>query len=271
MEAIEPPRLSELAPLALLYHENSKINRATLPYLAESIGEFAADVEQLRRSATAAKTYPGSDRIELARLGRLPRPDQPLDVVLAGRRSVREFSAAPVPLRAVASLLQRALGVTGEMTHAEHPEIRQRMRAHPSGGALYPIETYLVALRVEQLDAGVYHYHAPDECLEVVRRANLTDRLASLVLTAGGPFDAAGVIVLAARWEQSIAKYGERSYRVVLLDAGHVAQNLLLVATGLGLATCPVAGFHDDALAAEVGLDPNREPVLYLILFGGAK
>jgi SagB-type dehydrogenase family enzyme len=270
MQALERPALAELAPLALLYHENSKINRATLPYLAESIGEFASDLEQLRRSTTATKTYPGGERIELGRIGRLPQPDQPLAAVLAGRRSIREYDARPVPLRTVASLLHHACGTTGEMGHPEHPEIRQRLRAHPSGGALYPIETYLVALRIEGLDAGVYHYHAPDDCLEVVRRADVADRLASLMLMGGGRLDSAGLVVFAARWEQPIAKYGERSYRVVLLDAGHVAQNVLLVAGALGLATCPIAGFHDDALAAELGLDPNQEPVLYLIAFGWA-
>ena len=121
------------------------------------------------------------------------------------------------------------------MRHPDHAEIRQRLRAHPSGGALYPIETYLVALAVEGLAAGVYHYHAPDNCLEPVSLGARPDQFGPLVLTATARLDAAALVVLSARWEQPIAKYGERSYRVMLLDAGHVAQNLLLVATALGL------------------------------------
>jgi SagB-type dehydrogenase family enzyme len=75
-------------------------------------------------------------------------------------------------------------------------------------------------------------------------------------------------IVLSARWDRPIAKYGERSYRIVALDAGHLAQNILLVATALGVAGCPIAGFHDDALAAELGLDPREESPLYVITLG---
>ena len=63
-------------------------------------------------------------------------------------------------------------------------------------------------------------------------------------------------------------KYGERGYRVLLLDAGHVAQNILLVATALGIGACTVAGFHDDALAHELGVDAQEEPVLYTLTLG---
>jgi SagB-type dehydrogenase family enzyme len=65
-------------------------------------------------------------------------------------------------------------------------------------------------------------------------------------------------------------KYGERSYRFVLLEAGHIAQNILLAATGVGAAALPVGGFQDDCINELVGLDGCEDMTLYLILVGMA-
>jgi SagB-type dehydrogenase family enzyme len=268
MPSLDPPPLTELAPLALLYHENSKINRATVVPLAESVGEFISDLDQLRRVTTSAKTYPSAERIEFSKLGRLPVPKQSLAGVLSSRRSVRVYEDRPLALPKVAALFWNACGITGQLVHAEHREIRQHLRAYPSAGALYAIEIYLVAFRVAGLAAGIYHYHALSNCLETVRTGDLADRFNMLLLHPSDRLDAPAVIVLSARWEHVVAKYGERSYRVASLEAGHVAQNILLVATALGLAGCPIAGFMDDALAAELKLDDRQEPPIYAITLG---
>lgn len=268
MPSTENPQLSELAPLALVYHENSKLNCSTAARLADAVGEFSADADARRRSITAAKTYPTADRIDLACVARQPRCNRPLCDVLSRRRSVRQFSPRGLSLSAVAAMLQSAGGISGESEDQEEPGLVQLLRAAPSGGALYPIETYLVAFRPEGFEQGIYHYHAPQHALETVRQGNLRDRFESLILTASEPLAAPALLVLAARWETPFRKYGERGYRVLLLDAGHVAQNLLLTAVALDLAACPIAGFHDDALGAELGLDPASEPVVYVILVG---
>jgi SagB-type dehydrogenase family enzyme len=262
---------SDLAPLALLYHENSKVNPSTKGYLAESIVDFSSNLDELRRIATSAKTYPGAARVAIDSLQHLPVPCRPLDGVLRSRRSRRAFSPRALPLEKLAALLNHACGTTGTLRHEQHPEIEQPLRAYPSGGALYPIEVYLVAFHVTGLAAGVYHFHPPDRCLETARAGAAAERFAALVMTDPAPLAAPAMLVLAGRWERPLAKYGERGYRILWLDAGHVAQNLLLVAEGLNLAACPIAGFDDDRLAAELGLSPRGEPPLYVILIGEAK
>ena len=67
-----------------------------------------------------------------------------------------------------------------------------------------------------------------------------------------------------------LAKYGERGYRILLLDAGHLAENVLLTAAALNLSACPLAGFFDDRLARTLELNPTEEPVLYAITIGNA-
>lgn len=268
MNPSEQPALSKIAPLSLMYHENSKINRSSEHLLAESIAEFTNNIDELRRSTTAAKTYPGSARVQLADVRSVPKVNQPLNVVLSRRRSVRAYASQALSLPDLTAILEHADGVTGQLRDPAHVEIVQSVRAAPSGGALYPIEVYVVAFNVDGINAGVYHYHPVQRCLEVLRVGDFSERVGSLVLTGNESVSAAAVVVLTGRWALPLRKYGERGYRVMLLDAGHVAQNILLVASALGIGACSVAGFHDDELADELGVDAGEEPVLYTLTLG---
>lgn len=259
----------EPAPAARLYHENAKLNASNVGYLSDRIGAFAGDREGVLHSVAAEKTYPSLHRIPFPERRRLPRPRMPLDRILARRRSVRAYSDAPVPFGTIAALLDYAAGETGRLQHPDDPAISQRVRANPSGGGLYPIEMYLVANRVDGLEAGVYHVHALDRCLEPAGDGAAAQKASEHVLAMDSERTAPAVVVLAARWRTVLEKYGERGYRVFLLDAGHLMQNLLLVATALDLGACPVAGFLDDALARALGLDPREEPPVYAMTLGG--
>lgn len=258
----------ELGPIASLFHENSKITRSSLTYLAEMVGEFSKDVDQIRLSTSSAKTYPGAERICFADVRRRYRPTMRLCHALAKRRSVRRFSDRPVDLGRMVSILENAYGVTGQISHPEHPEIVQPLRAAPSGGALYPIELYVAALNVAGLSDAIYHVQINQRCLEMCRPGPIAPSLEPLVLMPYGRLDAPCLLILTARWERTLAKYGERGYRFILLDAGHVAQNVLLVAASLGLGGLPIGGFLDDDLSEALRLDPRQEPAIYVIALG---
>ena len=98
MNPYEQPALSELAPLCLMYHENSKINRSSEHLLTESIAEFTSNIDELRRSTSAAKTYPGSARVQLSAVRSVPKVNQPLNVVLSRRRSIRAYAPKALSL-----------------------------------------------------------------------------------------------------------------------------------------------------------------------------
>lgn len=262
------PKPSDLAPLALLYHENSKISPSNMHELAESVAEFSSDPDTLRGSITNPKTYPGPDRIPLLPRSKLPIPGEPLAKTLSRRRSARSHGNGPVAFHAVASMLDHACGVTGSIHLPEEIGFDQPLRANPSGGALYPVEIYCVAFQIAGLEPGIYHHHPVDRCLEVVRKPAALKDFESLVLTPDSRLECAGLIILAGRFMVTMSKYRERGYRVMLLDAGHAAQNLLLTATALGIAACPIAGFLDDALGDQLGLDRAHETPLYAISFG---
>jgi len=182
--------------------------------------------------------------------------------VLGKRRSERRFSGEEIlPLRTVSKLLWAAQGTTS--CRGGIP-----LRTAPSAGALYPVETYVFALRVEGLNAGVYHLNAKDFCLERHRELDGKTDLAGAAMGQRFVGRAPLVFAFSAIFRRNMHKYGHRGLRYILLDAGHICQNLTLGATALGLKSCPVAAFFDETMNELVGVDGEEEVVLYLVPVG---
>lgn len=200
----------------------------------------------------------------------LEAPEMPaatLADVLRRRCSCRQFAREPIERSELGNLLHAAYGVLGTIDlWGEFCE-----RPVPSGGGLYPLELYALCQRVRGLDGGAYHYVPLGHRLEVVRPDPLPSHMTS-ELFLGQPYlvNAAAIVVITAVVERSLWKYEDRGYRYILLEAGHVAQNLNLCAEGLGLASLNLGGFFDQDLMALLKLDEDREIVLYGIALGSA-
>jgi SagB-type dehydrogenase family enzyme len=185
------------------------------------------------------------------------------DVVLA-RRSRRTFGPDPLTEVECAHLLFFATGLTHRARTRGGGWLP--LRAAPSGGALYPLEVYVYAAAVEDVPRGVYRYQVEGHALEPV--ADPAD-LSALALNPPSITAAPAVFLLAATPGRSRAKYLERGYRLVLLEAGHLAQNLQLAATALGLRSCCVAGFLDEAARRAVAVPAaSGTDVVYLVAVG---
>jgi len=142
------------------------------------------------------------------------------------------------------------------------------LRTAPSAGALYPVETYVIAHRVDSLEPGAYHYAVLERELERLRSGDLRLPVARAALDQGIAAEAAAVFVWSAIWRRSTWKYGQRAYRYAPLDAGHIAENVALAAVGLGLGTCQIAAFYDDEANALLDLDGDEESVIYMTVVG---
>ena len=192
---------------------------------------------------------------------------------ISRRRSARDFSSAALTLAELSQLLWAGTGITAGRGGEYY-------RAAPSAGALYPIETYVVAHRVEGLPAGLYHYRlvGTDEhgradagkghVLEELADRDLHTEMAAAALDQRVAADAAAVFVWTAVFGRSRWKYRERAYRYVYLDAGHIAAHVSLAAVALGLATCQLAAFYDDELNSLLGIDGETEGAVYLTVVG---
>jgi SagB-type dehydrogenase family enzyme len=179
-----------------------------------------------------------------------------VEQALAARRSRRSYASAPVTLAEAGQLLWAAQGVTG-------PE---GQRTAPSAGALFPLELYLAASRVEGLAPGIYRYNAAEHALELHVAG---DRRREMTAAASGQDCmrfAACALVLAAVPERC-AKYGDRAAKFIHIEAGHAAQNVYLQAESLELGVCAVGAFSAGEVqrAAELGRD---EQAVYLLTVG---
>ena len=126
----------------------------------------------------------------------------------------------------------------------------------------------MVANEVEGLEQGLYHYDVLGRALERLYAGDLRLPVARAALDQRIAAEAQAVFVWTAVLERSRWKYGERFVRYVLLDAGHIAGNVALAATALGLGTCQIAAFYDEEAAGILGVDPDAEPVVYMSTAG---
>ena len=215
------------ADLGAVYHESSK------PGGAQALGALLDWGER----PPGTKSYPDAEQVAL------PDPRDirglSLEEAVEARRSVRDYAASPLSLEELSRLLHAAQGVT---------EPRLGFRAAPSAGALYPIELYPIIYDVAGLEPGIAHYAVQEHALELLQPGDF--RAAVVRAGLGQAFlGQAGVcFVLSAIFQRTRWRYRERTYRYVLLEAGHVGQNLYLAATSMGLGACAVGAFLDDAL-----------------------
>jgi len=224
-------------------------------------GAMPAPEPHWQRRVGMYKSYAedGTALLALERPPTLPQAD--LWECLRSRRSRRRFTDAPLPQETLMLLLWAAQGIT-EPGH-------RPLRTAPSAGALYPLETYVAAARVENLAPGIYHWELPEERIALVQgRDDVADAAAAACLGQGMVARAAVTFIWSAVWGRSAQKYGDRALRYAYLDAGHAAENLHLAVEALGLGTCMIGAFLDDEMNALAGVDGQEEAVLYAACVG---
>lgn len=222
----------------------TELDRTRLPEFLDRVERFGGDV-------TTPRSYPGFPRRPLPRVG--ARRLTSLDRTLATRRCVRRLGTSIAPPATLARLHRFAHGDFDD--HHRGPT--------PSAGGLQAIELYEVHVDAGGwLAPGVYHYdragHHLSQLVEGAARAEWEKRVPSWRPIEGGAWLWI-VVGDAARVE---AKYGERAYRFLLLEAGHLMQNLCLLSASVGLCTVPLGGFFEREIARALGL-PGEDVVLY--------
>lgn len=205
------------------------------------------------------KRYPDCERIALPKLS---APDAgSLHDALSRRRSVRRFGPTPLSAEHLSYLLWASTGIS-------HRQAGYEFRTAPSAGALYPVETYLSVQNVEGIEQGIYHYAIADHALELLRAGVFSVDVARAALDQQMCAEAAVVFIWTGIFARSKWKYKQRAYRYVYLDAGHIAENLALTATGLGLAGCHIAAIYDDEANEIIDVDGTEESVIYMTAAG---
>jgi SagB-type dehydrogenase family enzyme len=246
-----------------IYHENSKL-RASDTATFVNIATVNTSLEIRSVITRPFSNYPGFPRIPLTR--DFAPAAQAFETILRERCSSRDFSGEPGSLESLAKILYLGDGIARRVKAPDGTE--WLLRTAPSGGGLFPVDLYCFILNVEQVAPGLYFYNVLDHCLEQVVARDFTPLLRETTALEGSIDNACACIVMVGFMQRAKFKYGERAYRFVLLEAGHIAQNVLLAAQAEGLGAVPVGGFLDDPLNESIGLDGCDEVVLYLVLLG---
>lgn len=180
-----------------------------------------------------------------------------LEETLFKRRSIREFSAAPLSLGEISQLLWAAQGITESWGG----------RTAPSAGGLYPLEVYVIAGNVDNLPSAVYKYIPDGHKIQLIKEGDIRTDVAKAALNQSWVEDGSAVLAITAVYRRTTQKYGDRGIRYVHMEAGHAAQNICLEATALELGAVTVGAFNDNQVASLLNIKPEETP-LYVIPVG---
>jgi len=181
------------------------------------------------------------------------------------RHSLRKYGKEALTLEELTFLLWTTQGVKQVTSRPA------TLRTVPSAGARHCFETYLLVNRVEGLSPGLYAYRAIDHELSLVATGeHFADRLTNACLRQEFVRTSAVTFFWAADVYRMEWRYGERGYRYLHLDAGHICQNLYLAATAVNAGVCAIAAFDDDAVNKILNLDGINEFTVYIATVGKA-
>ncbi|MBV8078812.1 MAG: SagB/ThcOx family dehydrogenase [Actinobacteria bacterium] len=237
------------------FHEASRLHPRIAPGRLPSLLLLGRSAELQQSAARSSRTHAHRSGIALQR-GAVPGGS--FRDALVRRRSSAPDEARSISLRTLGGLLEAGYAV------------QSGRRTVPSGGALYPLELYVVALAVEDCSESVFHYDPFAHRLEQLGDADRAAVSSALVDPSLGE-RAAAVLVLTAMFWRTRFKYGLRGYRFALLEAGHVVQNVVLAAACADVAALPVGGYYDRRVDALVGADGLDEASVYVVILGGGR
>jgi len=175
-----------------------------------------------------------------------------LETALARRRSVREFSQKKLTFSEIGQLAWAGQGIT---------DSENGLRTAPSAGALFPTTLYIA------IYDGLFVYRPQDHSLQQILNRDIRDRLASAAFDQNAVRDAPCDIIIAGSVRKLIPRYQNESRKFMILEAGHVAQNILLQAVGLDLGSVPIGAFNTNAVNNICQMGRDVEP-LYIICIG---
>lgn len=204
--------------------------------------------------------------IPLPATGTLKMPEMPLAKAIEQRRSLRKYSAVPLKQEELSFLLW-ASSWARDFRSTEHIELT--FRNVPSAGSRHPLETFLDIRRVEGIKPGLYYYHPVKHCLvldnnspEIAAKIHEGCMFQEMIPQAAVNF------IFSAVPYRTVWRYGQRGYRYLYLDAGHIGQNIHLAAEAIDAGACMIGAFLDEVMNEALGLDGIEEFVIYIASVG---
>ncbi len=185
--------------------------------------------------------------------------DTSLVTAISNRKSRRSFSDQSISLDELSFLLWSTQGVRQKLGpgHA--------YRVVPSAGCRHALETYIAAIKIKDLKKAIYRYLPLEHKLvKVAEHENLEEKLTKGALNQPFVGNCAVTFIWTTIPYRMEWRYGDASYKVIALDAGHVCQNLYLACEAIGCGTCAVAAYDQELIDKLLGVDGDDEFTVYM-------
>lgn len=216
------------------------------------------------------------------KLPKFSKVTAPIGSVIRSRRSIRDFKGRKLSLKELSTLLYYGNGVSGDFDHNPHKgfdstvslgeDYISNVRTAPSGGGLYPIYLYIIALSVDKLEKGIYKYMPLTHSLEIVKTFDDKDleyyfNISNFGLNIDMNKVSAAIYYVYNIYENS-RKYGDMGLQFAFIEVGEIAQNIHLTATAESIISCDIGGFDKGLSESFLGLDGLTNHLLHITLVG---
>jgi SagB-type dehydrogenase family enzyme len=193
-------------------------------------------------------------------------PNMTLYQAMKDRRSVRMYDEKALTLDELSYLVWATQGVR---LYKQTDKASFTMRTVPSAGARHAFETYLLINHVEDIPAGLYFYNAEDnQLIQLSIQADIAEVISQACFEQPMIKTSAVTFIWVAIPYRMSWRYGERSWRYLHVDAGHVCQNLYLAGESIDCGTCAVGAYSDELFSIAMNLDIANEFVIYAATIG---
>jgi SagB-type dehydrogenase family enzyme len=244
----------EDSSLWMTFHHNSRLSFYRPPLADRAVADVMRALHPvLSYEEAEAHRSVNASQIQRTLMGK----------ALTGRRTTDAFGPEPMDAENLDCILTGAYGIIAPRGNAP-PH-----RTVPSAGALYPAELYVLVRNVRDVAKGIWHYNPIESRMELIdsRAAAITEVNTAFVQAAIVERSAIIVLITMA-FERQTFKYGPRGYRFALVEAGHIAQNLILIAAELELAALPIGGLYEHVVDQALGIDGLSHGTVYAVAVG---
>jgi SagB-type dehydrogenase family enzyme len=239
--------------LSKFFHLSSKDNSKGHPPISKNPSEWPSEWK-----VQEYKTYPRFQKIVLPE----ERRNADFFDLISKRKSQRDFKKEPISIQDISTILKYSCGIT-------RTDKGKSKRAQPSGGGRFPLEVYVVVfVPTDNLPSGLYHYDVKNHQLSILWQKKFDETTLQKLFTYDWATQTSVGILITGVFERNQIKYGERGYRYVLIESGHVGQNIYLNCEALGLKCCSLGGTHDYAIEQLLDIDGVSESLIYSVVIG---
>jgi len=243
-------------------------HRALMKSNFPELQRMASDQKLGRPQPPLEKPAPdGAEVVQLPPVDPVVLTERDFYTCLKRRRSRRRWADGTLSIAELSFLLWATQGVQRVFGRNY-----STFRLVPSGGARHPFETYLAANRVEGLTEGLYRYLPLTHALCLIREATgMAQPLTDASLGQAFVGDAPVVFIWSCLPYRGEWRYIVAAHKIMLIDAGHLCQNLYLACEAIGCGTCAIAAYNQHLIDAFAGVDGGDEFVVYLAPVGRVK